>query len=295
MTPASSRSAPTQRVISVLHLLAISPSGLTLSEMSKEAAIPLTTCADILAELVRAKVADRTPDKRYTLGHSQFCLAEGIRSSQRVIDAASEILPGVIRRVGCSFSLTRVSPEGLEVLLFVTPGQEPRRAAIMAFPFVPPFGLAAVAFMSRSKFSGWLDSGHVADHDRSSYQKLASSMRRDRYLGWRTTDGLSGDIVDFAASLDPLARAAALGESEPITLAMSAAFVGIPGAAFKSSALLPVSHIVSPIFGSTGIPTHQIELHLLADSTTRPRRRNAAEAVLDAAAAISHATGGSTP
>ena len=288
-------SNPTRRVVHVLRRLSANPEGLTLTEISSDLGIAQATCSSILTELVSARVVERSPDKRYSFGSAALSLLDAVADQATPVDVAARVLPSLSSRTNMPTVLTRVAPEGIELLEVWWPDGRSRSVGRIMLPFAAPYGLSAVAWMSRSRVASWLQAGQADDAATADLRRLLRTVRRDRVLGWTVRDARLTDAFATPERLDDWLTVLARRSSEPelpAALLRHARVAGIPGPDFKSSRRIDVEAIVAPVFGCRGVPHHQVELFCGMSGATRARRMHLADLVRDAAREVTLRSGG---
>ncbi|MCB1261964.1 MAG: helix-turn-helix domain-containing protein [Acidimicrobiales bacterium] len=293
----ASTSKPTRRVLHVLQALAVEPDGLTLTEVATQVAIPPATCSAILAGLVDERVVDRSPDKRYTFRAGAFGSVADQPPRVRVLAAADAVLRELAEVTACKVMLTRMAPEGLSAVGIWDAAHTPVRLDHYLGPFVPPFGITAVAWMSRTRVSSWLAAGEFDTDAAAHYRRLLASVRRDHVIGFATPGDGGPTMRDLAEFLEAAMGAGPVRFNPPdrALIDIAARFEGLAGPVFKSSRRLAVSHLVAPVFGAHGVPIFEVELLVLAGDTTRPRRLRLAAALRNSAHALALQSGGAIP
>jgi DNA-binding IclR family transcriptional regulator len=259
-TVAAAKSPPTRRTMNVLTALAES-GGQTSAELARRCGITTSTCALVLAELERDGWVARDDQRRYRLGSGLFGLVHGLRRQFALLDRGRDALTLLHDRLGAGCSMSRIDERHLTTVDSVGHGTDAEHAVGQRFPIDPPFGLVAMAWRDDATVDGWLRAVTprltTADIDR--YRGVLADVRARGYGAWRFDDehdALHDRIATVLASLQP---------TERVTRQLSALLTMVTLRSVTDSLetqLHATEFVVLPIFGRSGQPEYQIEIHL---------------------------------
>ena len=155
-------SAPTNRVIQILNLLAeTSEAPLSGAQIARRLEISRATCHSIVNTLVEADYLSRDPStKRYSLGHALVrlgnaagraapLLAYAHREMQHLSDSLGLVCSATVRRGEMVIVADQTAPAGAQADGRV--GQQ--------VPYLPPFGEVFAAWASSNERTEWLQRG----------------------------------------------------------------------------------------------------------------------------------------
>ena len=294
--PAVKGSAPTRRVVRVLeHLAAHGPC--TSSQVARSLSLSTSTCALILGELDAVGFVKRHPDLSYDLGHGLIPLLDAARRRFPLMAEAQAVFEQLATDIQASCSLTKLSPDRLEVLI-TAGGNAPSAPQGNRLPATPPFGVMMAAWWPPQRVEAWLDSSPLPldEPTKDNYRATLGCLREHHVGGWHYDIGTPGltDLHRFAASL------AADESSQLLRERLSAAFAPIGPNAYPADVLfgddtIAVSYLVAPVFGASQTPTHQIEVHLLDTAVAPGRRTDLIAALRTTAGLLTEQLGGSAP
>src|ERR1700730_2862677 len=131
----------------------------------------------------------------------------------------------------------------------------------LRFPIDPPFGLVAMAWRDDAAVDRWLRgvTPRLTRADIDQYRQVLADVRARGYGAWRFDDAhtsLHERVAGILASLEPTATVA-----RQLTNLMT--MVTLRSITTTLEKNLPATEfVVLPIFGRTGQPEHQIEIHL---------------------------------
>jgi DNA-binding IclR family transcriptional regulator len=265
----------------VLGALTDSPAGLTSAELAKSCGISTSTCALLLAELERGAWVTRREDRRYALGSGLFGLVHGLRRQFPLLDRGRDALSYLHETLGAGCSLSKIGDRHLITVDTVGHGTDGEHAVGQRFPIDPPFGLVAMAWRDDDFVQAWLlrvlprlSRSEIAQH-----QRVLTDIRARGYGAWRFDDthqSLHHRLAGVLASLEPTGQVA----RQLTTLMTMVTLQSITDT--LETDLASTEFVVLPIFGQSGQPEYQIEIHLGGCAGLTP-------AALDAA--LAHAQG----
>ena len=261
MAPSTPKSPPTRRVVEVLDALADSPSGRTSAEIARTCGITTSTCALILAELEGAGWVARRGDRRYGLGSGLFGVVHGLRARFPLLDRGRPALTELHRRLNAGCSMSRIGDDHLTTVDSIGHGTDGAHAVGQRFPIDPPFGLVAMAWRDDDTVDGWLHRviPRLSAAEIVHYKRVLADIRARGYGAWRFDDAhasLHDRLTRVLASLEPAATV-----TRQLTTLMT--MVTLQSVTRTLEKDLPTTEfVVLPVFGSTGQPQYQIEIHL---------------------------------
>jgi DNA-binding IclR family transcriptional regulator len=268
------QSPPTRRAMDVLLALAASSSGLTSAQLARQCAISTSTCALVLGELERAGWVARYSDRRYGLGTGLFGLVRGLRNQFPLLDQGRTALLNLHERLAAGCSMSRIDGDHLTVIDAVGHGSDGEHVVGQRFPIDPPFGLVAMAWRDDAAVDRWLRgvTPRLTRADIDQYRQVLADVRARGYGAWRFDDAhatLHDRVAGILASLEPTARVA-----RQLTNLMT--MVTLRSITRTLEKDLPATEfVVLPIFGRTGQPEYQIEIHVSRPDVTLDQLNNA--------------------
>jgi DNA-binding IclR family transcriptional regulator len=258
----------------VLLALAASSSGLTSAQLARQCAISTSTCALVLGELERAGWVARYSDRRYGLGTGLFGLVRGLRNQFPLLDQGRTALLNLHERLAAGCSMSRIDGHHLTVIDAVGHGSDGEHVVGQRFPIDPPFGLVAMAWRDDAAVDRWLRgvTPRLTRADIDQYRQVLADVRARGYGAWRFDDAhatLHDRVAGILASLEPTARVA-----RQLTNLMT--MVTLRSITRTLEKDLPATEfVVLPIFGRTGQPEYQIEIHVSRPDVTLDQLNNA--------------------
>jgi len=255
------QSPPTRRAMDVLGALAASSSGRTSAELARQCAISTSTCALVLGELERGGWVARYDDRRYGLGSGLFGLVRGLRTQFPLLDQGRTALVNLHESLAAGCSMSRIDDDHLTVVDAVGHGSDGEHVVGQRFPIDPPFGLVAMAWRDDAAVDRWLRgvTPRLTRADIDQYRQVLADVRARGYGAWRFDDAhtsLHERVAGILASLEPTATVA-----RQLTNLMT--MVTLRSITKTLEKDLPATEfVVLPIFGRTGQPEYQIEIHI---------------------------------
>jgi DNA-binding IclR family transcriptional regulator len=261
------QSPPTRRAMDVLNALAASSSGLTSAQLARQCGISTSTCALVLGELERGGWVARYDDRRYGLGSGLFALVRGLRNQFPLLDEGRTALVNLHERLAAGCSMSRIDGDHLTVIDAVGHGSDGEHVVGQRFPIDPPFGLVAMAWRDDAAVDRWLRgvTPRLTRADIDQYRQVLADVRARGYGAWRFDDAhatLHDRVAGILASLEPTARVA-----RQLTNLMT--MVTLRSITRTLEKDFPTTEfVVLPIFGRTGQPEYQIEIHVSRPDVT---------------------------
>jgi hypothetical protein len=262
-------SPPTARVVTVLKVVASAERPLGLSEIARAAECRISTCAQVLAELISAGWIERDGEKRHHLGTGLLPLADAVRNKYPSVEAF-QALSQLHDEFGYEASLSRYDDETMTRVASVGGG-----AAVTAgpsLPLTPPFGIVGQSLLEEGEFSAWLDQAEppIEGDRRTVMHDIASSVRSRGWAAWRLNETelpmLGAMRAAMPASLTDGERDATMAEISRV--GAMAALGHIDEADLRTKKRFPVSYLIAAVEAK---PRHQIELHILDRAMTTAR------------------------
>jgi len=287
-------SPPTDRVVRVLDFLAAHPDQrFGLSELARRIGLSKPTCLGIVTSLSESGYLVRDPaDKTYRLGPSLITLGHRAQESMRVSPAAREELRRLSARYGVTAALAGVIDDRITVLDLVAPhGASPGVQVGQSYPFAPPVGLMFVLWDDEAE-RDWLAREPTIPLRTNSarLKRVIARCRADGYLVERLTPagrrlyalmaGMSTDLPDELRAL--------LGE----LVSDIGERVYLPGE--RAEERHDISVISAPVYDHYQRQVMVASMHI-GTSLTDPEITERAQAVVDAADAVTKQLGGVKP
>jgi DNA-binding IclR family transcriptional regulator len=255
------KSPPTRRAMDVLDALAASSAGLTSAELARQCAISTSTCALVLAELERRGWVARYDDRRYGLGSGLFGLVRGLRNQFPLLEQGRTALVNLHQSLAAGCSMSRIDDDHLTVVDAVGHGSEGEHVVGQRFPVDPPFGLVAMAWRDDAAVDRWLRgiTPRLTHADIDQHRQVLADVRERGYGAWRFDDAhasLHDRVAGILSSLEPTASVA-----RQLTKLMTMVTLRSITSTLEND-FLATEFVVLPIFGPTGQPEYQIEIHV---------------------------------
>ncbi|MBB5165464.1 DNA-binding IclR family transcriptional regulator [Mycobacterium sp. AZCC_0083] len=261
MGKSTPKSPPTRRAMDVVAALADSIDGYTSAELARRCAITTSTCALVLAELERGGWVARYDDRRYGLGSGLFGVVHGLRRQFPLLDRGRDALVELHERLGAGCSMSKIGDRHLTTVDTVGHATDGEHAVGHRFPIDPPFGLVAMAWRDDVAVADWLQrvTPRLTQTDIEDHRRVLGDIRRRGYGAWRFDDAsvsLHDRLVGLLASLEP-----ATSVTRQLSTLMTMVTLQSVTRTLETE-LVTAEFVVLPIFGTTGQPEYQIEIHL---------------------------------
>jgi len=245
----------------VVEALADSIDGYTSAELARRCGITTSTCALVLAELERGGWVARYDDRRYGLGSGLFGLVHGLRRQFPLLDRGRAALVGLHERLGAGCSMSMIGDRHLTTVDTVGHATDGEHAVGHRFPIDPPFGLVAMAWRDDVAVANWLQrvTPRLTQTDVEEHRRVLGDVRARGYGAWRFDDASSSlhdRLLGLLASLQP-----ATSLTRQLSTLMTMVTLKSVTRTLETD-LETAEFVVLPIFGNTGQPEYQIELHL---------------------------------
>jgi DNA-binding IclR family transcriptional regulator len=290
-------SPPTDRVVSVLNLLAHEHAGLSASAIARRVNVTSSTCATLLLALESADYVERHPDKTYRLGPGMLPLAQALHSRFPLLGAAHEELGALCAELECGATLTRIDADHVQVMIAVgADGQEP--LGVVAgdqFPVSFPYGAIAMAWRPTAEINQWIESAPTAmTADERAHERRVMADITSRGVGVWSLEPRAAPLVDRIRSIVGDPSRPHLHEQLTELFAVFGRH-GYTADELAHCRSLSVGYVLAPIFGADGQPRYQIDLHLLRTTMTRDAIDAVLTRVLQSAALLTRVMGGASP
>lgn len=294
----STQSPPTARALAVLEALAeCSESGITSSEIARGLGLSTSTTAAILATMQDAGYVDRLEDRKYQLGPGLLRLLAGLRRRYPLLGAADEELARLSGAAGCGATLSRITPDVLEVILTVGTVNEFESRAGQRMPSHPPYGSVAVAWQSRAGIDEWLSASPepLTPELRDELLETLAGIAERGYAVYSVDQDVGAKVGQIRHLLGQIHDALPNEALRRLILTV------VGGVRIYSTDELaqprrrPISYLIAPVFGPDRQPRYLVSLHLMRDSVTPDELDRMVEALLTAAAALTASVGGQWP
>ena len=261
MGKSTPKSPPTRRAMDVVEALADSIDGHTSAELARRCGITTSTCALVLAELERGGWVARYDDRRYGLGSGLFGLVHGLRRQFPLLDRGRDALVELHERLGAGCSMSKIGDRHLTTVDTVGHATDGEHAVGHRFPIDPPFGLVAMAWRDDVAVADWLQrvTPRLTQTDIEDHRRVLGDIRQRGYGAWRFDDAsvsLHDRLVGLLASLEP-----ATSVTRQLSTLMTMVTLQSVTRTLETE-LVTAEFVVLPIFGTTGQPEYQIEIHL---------------------------------
>ncbi|MVU76502.1 helix-turn-helix domain-containing protein [Nocardia sp. ET3-3] len=265
-------SPPTQRVISIVELLAAGPGPRTSAEIADGLGLNRSTAGTILAALAERGWVHRLPDLSYELGPALAALG---RQSSGTGDRAwlERELERLGDRVDCGAALTTITLDHLEFLAVTRDRYTVGIESGARIPLLAPAGAAIIAHWGSARQQDWL---HTRGPERrAEYREVLATLRATGFCAWRLESDSLPNARVLSEVADHLADQPASKELRGRVLAQLAAIGGsaYDRAAFDREGPLPVSYISAPVFDGGGHAVMELQIGPLRDEVTRVERR----------------------
>jgi DNA-binding IclR family transcriptional regulator len=245
----------------LIGALADATDGHTSAELARRCGITTSTCALVLAELEQGGWVARYDDRRYGLGSGLFGVVHGLRRQFPLLDRGREALVEVHERLGAGCSMSKIGERDLTTVDTVGHATDGEHAVGHRFPIDPPFGLVAMAWRDDVAIANWLQrvTPRLTQTDIEEHRRVLSDIRARGYGAWRFNDAslsLHDRLVGLLESWQPTTSV-----TRQLSTLMTMVTLQSVTRTLETD-LETAEFVVLPIFGSTGQPEYQIELHL---------------------------------
>lgn len=294
-------SPPTQRVVSVLALLAECPSeALGASEVARRLGLHKSTCHNILSTLSQAGLLARSDaDKTYTLGPALVRLGEAARRGLPLLRKATPLIADLTQALGYGSWLSVLEGDALRTLEAAADERAlpfgPR--AGRRHPFGPPFGAAIVAFSDEATQARWISLAGAPDAEEARMRRMLMRIRKAGIGIWRLDQPLElvATRMRLAASwLEP----AEAGPGLDPTLALYLTNTG--NRTYSETELAQrghgsVSTMLAPVFDDSSTASFEVGLAVFRERMSFREIRLVAQQLRATAVDLTGALGGTAP
>jgi DNA-binding IclR family transcriptional regulator len=252
--------------MNVLDALAASSRGLTSAQLARQCGISTSTCALVLGEFERGGWVARYDDRRYGLGSGLFGLVRGLRNQFPLLDKGRTALVDLHESLAAGCSMSRIDDDHLTVVDAVGHGSGGEDVVGQRFPIDPPFGLVAMAWRDVGEVDRWLRgiTPRPTQADIDQHRQVLADVRAHGYGAWRFDDdhaSLHERVAGILSSLEPTASVA-----RQLTKLMTMVTLRSITRTLETD-LAATEFVVLPIFGPSGQPEYQIEIHVSHPAT----------------------------
>ncbi|MEV6768040.1 helix-turn-helix domain-containing protein [Nocardia sp. NPDC051030] len=292
-TRTTDSSPPTQRVISIVELLAAHDTALTAAEIADSLELNRSTAGAILAALTERGWVLRLPDLSYELGPALGVIGARVAGTHGDRAWLGDELELLAARVDCGAALTALSGEYLE---FVAVTRDQLTAGMEAgarIPLLAPAGAALIAHSGTARQQDWLNTR--GPERRDEFRAVLTTLRDTGYCAWRLEPDSLPTMRVFSEVAEHLAEHPASKELRGRVLAQLATVIGI---AYDQTTLekdipLPLSYMSTPVFDADGHAVLELQIGPLRPDVTRSERRSYLTELTTAARRISEGLDGS--
>ncbi|WP_430334731.1 helix-turn-helix domain-containing protein [Rhodococcus sp. ACT016] len=289
-------SPPTDRVVSVVELLAARGAPCTIAQVADTLRLSRSTVAAILGALDARGWVRREIDLAYRLGPGLIGPGAAARRTMGVLPGLDDALARLSAQVDCGAGLAVVTSNDL-TFLAVDPGRGRLPAGIATGWTVPlraPAGAAVIAFTDQARQRAWL--GTAAPERRP---ELAAALHCIQSTGV----GVWGIAAADPGMLDVLAEVVEHLAEDPTRHALRervrTLLAGISGRPYNASDLagdeaLPISYLVAPVFDAAGRAVWELQIGPLKSSASREERAHYIEQLTRTARELDTRTGVNT-
>ncbi len=267
-------SPPTQRVVSVLELLAAAPRPQTSAQIADSLALSRSTVGNVLSALRARAWVNRRADLTYEVGPGLLRVADQQQSKLAGGDPLRTALHELANEVDCGVALIRV--DGAEIRFVAVVENRGRIPAGIAagtrLPLIPPAAATVVAHSPESVRRSWLAAADP--EERADYEHLLAEVHTLGAAVW-------GVDANSLATLDILADVVEHLAHDPASSALRdrifALLGGISGNAYRaeelaSDAPLPISYLSAPVLEVDGTPLAEVLIGPLRTAVPKPER-----------------------
>ncbi len=287
-TESGELSPPTQRVMSVLELLAAAPRPQTSAQIADSLALSRSTVGNVLSALRARAWVNRRADMTYEVGPGLLRVAEQQQSKLAGGDPLRSALHELANTVDCGVALLRLDNDEIRFVTVVeNRGRIP--AGISAgtrLPLIPPGAATIVAHSPDPVRRSWLAAADPGE--RGDYEQLLTDVHTLGAAVW-------GVDANSLATLDVLADVVEHLAHDPASSALRDRILtllgGISGSAYRPGELaadapLPISYLSAPVLDTDGAPLAELLIGPLRTAVPRPERDHYLAALTMAAHAI---------
>lgn len=281
-------SPPTDRVVSIIELLAQQSEPSSVASIASRLELNRATVTSILLALERAGWVVRLADRSYTLGPGMLGVAEAVRNALPLPDNHTEVLHDLAHATKCGVSLAMVGATEMTFVSVVRGvGHIPGGVGVgVRLPLTPPAGASVIARRDAASRQQWLAG---APHElRLAFSNLLDQLGNDGVAIFDFGDSnpeVLGVLGDVAELLSEHPRRSALRQRVFETL------VSLGGKPYRTAQLespepLPVSYLSTAVDNAAGHPAYEIQLGPLNPSLSAADRARYIHELRSAAAKL---------
>jgi len=286
-------SPPTDRVVSVVELLAARGAPCTIAQVADTLQLSRSTVAAILAALDVHGWVRRDPSLSYRLGPGLIGPGVAAGRAMGTLPGLDDALARLSAQVDCGAALGVVTAGDL-TFLAVEPGRGRLPAGIAVgrtLPLRAPAGAAVIAFADQARQRAWL--GTAAPELRPELAEVLHCIRSAGVGAWgigAADPGMLDVLTDVVEHLTEDPTRLTLRERVRGLLA------GISGRPYSASDLggdkaLPLSYLVAPVFDAAGRAAWELQIGPLRSSVPREARAHYVEQLTRTARELDTRTG----
>ncbi|MBU3063023.1 helix-turn-helix domain-containing protein [Nocardia sp. NEAU-G5] len=283
-TQSAEASPPTQRVVSVLELLAAAPRPLTSAHIADSLGLSRSTIGNILSTLQARDWVHRNADLTYDIGPALLRTSDQQRRKLSGPAPLQVALQRLAREVDCGAALVHIDGREIRFTAVVqNRGRIPAGISVgTRLPLIPPAAATIIAHSDARTRQEWLD---AAPADAEQFRTALADIHSLGAAVW-------GVDAHSVAALDVLADVVEHLTHNPADHALRERVVtllgGISGAAYRPADLdadiaLPISYISAPVLDDSGKPLAELLIGPLRSAVTRDERDHYLSAITHAA------------
>ncbi|MEU5852260.1 helix-turn-helix domain-containing protein [Saccharopolyspora shandongensis] len=277
-------SPPTQRVVSVLELLAVAPQPQTSAQIADALGLSRSTVGNVLSALHARDWVHRSADLTYEIGPALLRVSDQQRRKLAGPDPLQVALEKLAREVDCGVALLQIDgPEIRFIAVAENRGRIPAGISVgTRLPLIPPAAATIIAHSETRTQQAWLAAADPVDAEQ--FRTLLADVPVLGAAVW-------GVDAHSVAALDVLADVVEHLTRDPASHALRqrvlALLGGISGAAYRPADLeqdtpVPISYLSAPVLSSTGVPLAELLIGPLRSAVTRDERDHYLTAITDA-------------
>ncbi|MUL63643.1 hypothetical protein BOO86_04140 [Mycobacterium sp. CBMA 234] len=282
-------SPPTERVVSIVELLAGQSEPSSVASIASRLDLNRATVTSILLALERAGWVVRLADRNYTLGPGMLGVAEAVRNALPMPASYAEVLRDLAHTTKCGVSLALV---GTTEMTFVSVirglGQIPAGVGVgVRLPLNAPAGASVIAGRDSATQQQWLAT--APEELRPTFSKMLDQLGSNSVATFGFGDSnpeVLGVLGDVAELLSEHPRRGALRQRVFETL-MSLGGMPYTAEQLDTSKPLPVSYLSCAVRNADGYAAYEIQLGPLNPSVSAADRARYVDELRAAAAKLS--------
>lgn len=308
VTPATSsssaraerRSPPAQRVVTVIDALAARPgTRMGLSEIARVTRISKATCLGIVNELCDAGWLVRSGDpKAYSLGPALLAAGTAAQRSHAALALARPSLRRLADELGAVCTASTVM--GGDVVVLARVGDDTIAPAVrpgQTFPFAPPSGVMFVAWEDDRRVEAWLSSVPLTTDTAAiaELRAVVAACRRQGFLVETLGDFNLGLYSRLAELLDELPERYAEVVEQMMSTITQQDYIRYLTDDLRPRETYAVSHVCAPVLDADAHTHLLLAVFLMRTAVPYGELRRCADALVEAASAVTTAIGGRDP